>query len=428
VDTPDPNPSGIVITSEGQEPYARPWRLATNKRIPAHDAATQIANAEGLVTAVIYERTTHAGPAQFTVPVAAQAAFDFDDGDEVYVVVEDPSTGERLFEGPKTLESGPEIYGPDIRAALASNQLIRVTVSRPTAPYRHTTRERPITPTTRHSTTWHEAVGTTYTSRAEIHQRYGGQTQGGISTPASTPFILLFTGASGEHYGHHDGWNDEGVFLYTGEGQRGDMAFKGGNAAIRDHSAQGKALHLFQSLGKGHGYRYEGEFVCASWSRRRAPDLDANTRTAIVFNFLPTAIEPLTDDAPRALPTLDLTGPDLAQLRREALEASRMAPEATSEEAKQRSHERSWKVRIYVLARSTGQCEACGAAAPFQRQDGTPYLEPHHTKMISEGGPDHIRFVGAVCPNCHREIHYGAHGNEKNERLQKYLSDVEHEA
>jgi 5-methylcytosine-specific restriction protein A len=74
-------------------------------------------------------------------------------------------------------------------------------------------------------------------------------------------------------------------------------------------------------------------------------------------------------------------------------------------------------VREYVLRRSEGTCEACGGKAPFRRIDGTPYLEPHHSRRLSDGGPDHPRWVGAVCPNCHREIHYGVHGEEKNRRL-----------
>jgi 5-methylcytosine-specific restriction protein A len=48
---------------------------------------------------------------------------------------------------------------------------------------------------------------------------------------------------------------------------------------------------------------------------------------------------------------------------------------------------------------------------------GSPYLEPHHIRRISDGGPDDPRFMGAVCPNCHREIHFGLRGDEKNAAL-----------
>ena len=55
--------------------------------------------------------------------------------------------------------------------------------------------------------------------RSELHDRYGGQRQGGISTPSQHQFILLFTGESGEQHGYADDWSADGLFFYTGEGQ-----------------------------------------------------------------------------------------------------------------------------------------------------------------------------------------------------------------
>lgn len=62
---------------------------------------------------------------------------------------------------------------------------------------------------------------------------------------------MLFTGETGNQYGYIDGWSEEGVFFYMGEGQRGDMTFVRGNLAIRDHIANGKDIHLFESVRKG---------------------------------------------------------------------------------------------------------------------------------------------------------------------------------
>jgi len=45
-------------------------------------------------------------------------------------------------------------------------------------------------------------------SRAEVHKRFGGQTQGGISTPKDKPVILLFTGEQGARYGYRDEWRE----------------------------------------------------------------------------------------------------------------------------------------------------------------------------------------------------------------------------
>ncbi len=73
-------------------------------------------------------------------------------------------------------------------------------------------------------------------------------------------------------------------------------------------------------------------------------------------------------------------------------------------------YERSKAVRDYVLARANRVCESCERSAPFMRKDGSPYLEPHHIRRVSDGGPDHPSWVAAVCPNCHREIHHRKDG------------------
>jgi len=61
-----------------------------------------------------------------------------------------------------------------------------------------------------------------------------------------------------------------------------------------------------------------------------------------------------------------------------------------------------------VLRRAKGTCESCAQPAPFVRaSDDTPYLEVHHKDMLSNGGADTLENAIAVCPNCHRKLHYG---------------------
>ena len=43
----------------------------------------------------------------------------------------------------------------------------------------------------------------------------------------------------------------------------------------------------------------------------------------------------------------------------------------------------------------------------------------------SVGGPDHPRWVAGICPNRHREVHYGERGDEINERLAAKLQEEE---
>ncbi|USU16103.1 HNH endonuclease [Paraburkholderia fungorum] len=61
-----------------------------------------------------------------------------------------------------------------------------------------------------------------------------------------------------------------------------------------------------------------------------------------------------------------------------------------------------------VLFRANGVCEGCIEPAPFRRANGRPYLEVHHCQPLAEGGMDTVENAIALCPNCHRERHYGA--------------------
>lgn len=69
-------------------------------------------------------------------------------------------------------------------------------------------------------------VGELYNRRKEIHALFGGQQQGGISTPSRFPYVFLFTGDQGQAYGYRDGWHSDGLYYYTGEGQTGNQELK----------------------------------------------------------------------------------------------------------------------------------------------------------------------------------------------------------
>ena len=68
---------------------------------------------------------------------------------------------------------------------------------------------------------------------------------------------------------------------------------------------------------------------------------------------------------------------------------------------------RSAPVRKRVLNRADGRCEWCGEYG-FATHDGAIFLETHHIVPLSEGGPDKSSNVVALCPNHHREAHFGA--------------------
>ncbi len=69
---------------------------------------------------------------------------------------------------------------------------------------------------------------------------------------------------------------------------------------------------------------------------------------------------------------------------------------------------RNADVIVEVLNRANGKCERCNKPAPFTRKsDFSPYLEVHHRIPLSEDGKDNVDNAMALCPNCHREVHFG---------------------
>jgi 5-methylcytosine-specific restriction protein A len=265
------------------------------------------------------------------------------------------------------------------------------------------------------------ALGCVYRRSEDLHSLFGGGGQSGISNSAKAPVTFLFTG-SGERYGYADRFDDEGTFFYFGEGQKGDMKFVRGNLAILNHSNNGKALHLFRAIGKGKGQKYLGEFVYQDHEWVTAPDVDGKIRRAIIFRLVPVArLEQLELESVQTT----AQGLTLEDARHRAIAASKVDGLQDSKKGSRTIYERSRAVRDYVLQRADGKCELCERPAPFQRNGGMPYLEPHHTTRLSDGGPDHPQFVGALCPACHREVHYGEHAQAKNLKLVERLKVLE---
>ncbi len=95
-----------------------------------------------------------------------------------------------------------------------------------------------------------------------------------------------------------------------------------------------------------------------------------------------------------------------SEARRARLEAAPRVPRRVTASAT--VFIRNADVGAEVLMRANGHCEGCGNPAPFLRKaDGTPYLEVHHRIQLSQGGEDTVENATALCPNCHRELHFG---------------------
>lgn len=157
---------------------------------------------------------------------------------------------------------------------------------------------------------WTLEVGDTV-RRREIHAAYGGQEQGGIVTPRSIPDILVITSPeSGARHGYDafEGLQEDGSFLYTGEGQYGSQVFARGNLALRDAAETGRPIRLFTK--QGTSVTYVGEFTTGdpAFTIAIIPDSDKKSREGIIFKLVPVVadVEALAPP-PEALVEADTT-------------------------------------------------------------------------------------------------------------------------
>lgn len=89
-----------------------------------------------------------------------------------------------------------------------------------------------------------------------------------------------------------------------------------------------------------------------------------------------------------------------------------------------KSFYRDPKVRAWVINRAEGCCELCGNV-PFIDAYEEPFLEVHHVVMLADGGPDTPRNTAALCPNCHRRLHYGLDRDSLREQLLRAINTKE---
>lgn len=125
--------------------------------------------------------------------------------------------------------------------------------------------------------------------RSEIHDRFGGNRQSGISPSSNFPYIFIFSGSQGQQHGYKDGWTSPSVFSYSGEGQSGDMKFTKGNLALRDHVRNGKRVFLFEYVQKGL-VKFNSELLLLDTGYFETFDSERKLRQGIKFFFHPVGV------------------------------------------------------------------------------------------------------------------------------------------
>ena len=234
------------------------------------------------------------------------------------------------------------------------------------------------------------------------------QEQTGIIWGNREPGCVICTsgGRHGKKVGYEDGQQSDGSWIYIGQGSTGDQSLT--NAANAKLASRERSILLFTTReptsveiaqqGYGKLYTFRGSFNVSGLDFFR-PGEGPRKGDLLVRFFLVEA-----EDSRAELAAIEPSSTlELAALR--ALVASRPVP-TTSRMTIVEYRTRSAAVHRYALLRAGGTCESCGKAAPFKTSSGVPYLEVHHMLRLADDGPDEASNVAAVCPNCHRALHF----------------------
>jgi hypothetical protein len=113
-----------------------------------------------------------------------------------------------------------------------------------------------------------------------------------------------------------------------------------------------------------------------------------------------------------------------------AKELLKKARQATGKPPRQMKQVADFKRNLAVvagaLARANGSCEMPKCITQlFKRDDGRTFLEVHHVVPLAEGGDDTMKNAAALCPMCHRELHFGEARLAKRAQLQAAVASKE---
>lgn len=89
------------------------------------------------------------------------------------------------------------------------------------------------------------------------------------------------------------------------------------------------------------------------------------------------------------------------------------------------SYPRNSILRAYIKERSNYSCEMpnCDYVG-FEKENGQKYIEVHHVEPLFEGGEDSMQNTAALCPTCHRKLHYAENKEEMKVELLSFISTL----
>lgn len=244
-------------------------------------------------------------------------------------------------------------------------------------------------------------------SNSELMKMFKCSNSGGMRRSHKTNTLVIVSDHTKGLY--EDAWYGNEMH-YTGMGPKGDQSkYYSQNRTLLEQKSNGIAVHLFEVY-KRNNYVYQGEVVLSGEPYQEdQPDIENKPRKAWMF---PVSLISGTPVRFKELEIQNLHTKKLKQAKKLSDEELKNAVENKNEgrapskkEIITTSYDRDARVVEYALRKANGYCQLCEEPAPFNRKDGSPFLEVHHIEYLSKGGTDIIENVAAVCPNCHRKMH-----------------------
>jgi 5-methylcytosine-specific restriction protein A len=273
--------------------------------------------------------------------------------------------------------------------------------------------------------------------RTELLKFIGSkQPQSGIlwNKEGSDTIIVTTGGRHTKRAGYSDDLQEDGSWIYTGQGEKGDQ--KPHSFANSLLTNQEKKVLLFSAMEpnaqqvKERGnhkklYQYEGLFKVKSWTLELQVDGKRNGDKLVKCILQPiNKFDNQEQVTQNPLENVILEPSEFYNLRKKALKNSNK-PSKPNSIVLTEYQTRSVEIKKYALLRSHGICENCGKDAPFLNSNNIAFLEVHHIFSLADDGPDHPINVAAICPNCHREAHYGKEKETLKDRLAKKIREKE---
>lgn len=264
------------------------------------------------------------------------------------------------------------------------------------------------------------------------------QQQSGIlwNKEGSDTIIITTGGRHTKRVSYLDSQLEDGSWIYTGQGEKGDQnPYNFANSLLTNLD---KKILLFTTREpnaqevrlRGHHkkqYQYEGLFKVIDWKIETQTEGKRKGDKLVKYSLQPIDTDELEEEnlpIVNPLENILLEPSEFYNLRKKALKNINK-PLKTATIILTEYKNRSIEIKKYALLRANGRCENCEKEAPFVNVNEIPFLEVHHIFSLADEGPDHPINVAAICPNCHKEAHYGKNKEKIKEELSLKISKKE---